>query len=109
MGGRLALAAKIVRRRDDAATKMMLPDTIDHDERSKRIGRIREPLGQFQPSARGSIRGQLLSAKNCRKVPRYFLPQTLWVPPNVNPGVCRLAFGDGISIINRRDRGCRFC
>ena len=61
MGRWLALFAKIVRRRDESFSEMLLPDAVRHDARGERIGRVEQPVGEAQASA-GFIVGRKLRA-----------------------------------------------
>ena len=52
MRWRVAQESKIVRRAHQPRTKVMLPQSIDDDARSKGIPFVGDPLCQLQPSLR---------------------------------------------------------
>ena len=51
MRGRLAGHAEVLRRRDDAASEMVLPDPIDDYPGRERVLGARQPAGECQPAA----------------------------------------------------------
>ena len=51
-----AADAEIVRRGDEAAAEVMLPDPVDHHSRREGMIGARQPLGQFEPAAAGERR-----------------------------------------------------
>src|SRR5579884_2968038 len=87
MGGRLALFAEITGSLHEALAEMVVPDSIHHDARGERVGRIGEPARQFQPSAAfGSLR-QPHAAEHFRKAAGYLFAQTLRVALDLDTGV----------------------
>ena len=59
MGRRLSNLAEVVDRGDDAASKQVVPEAIDHHARSQRIVRVGNIAGQPQPHRAGIVVGNL--------------------------------------------------
>ena len=47
----LTAQAKVVWRRDEALSEMMLPNAIDHDTRGKRVLGLCQPVGELSSAA----------------------------------------------------------
>ena len=68
MRGRRAQLAKVVRRADDAAAEVMLPDAIDDHPRGEHVVGRGDPIGQHACGGRRS--GRLSAARRNRRAPR---------------------------------------
>lgn len=91
-----AAGAEIVRRCDQAAAEMPLPDAIDEDSRGEWIGGVGQPLCQFF-AATGIGVLKLLAAENIQELAGDFVSQVGRLAPFLQASVLGLAFGDGIA------------
>src|SRR5581483_11066475 len=87
---RSALFAEIAWRRHDPLAEVEMPDAIHHHSRRQWIGRIRDPVSQFQPAAAFGIRGKNLSAQHRGKSTRYFLTEAFGIALDLHAGVADL-------------------
>ena len=73
MARRLSPQAKAPLDRDDAGTKVMLPEPIDHDPRRERMGGAREPRRQLTPATPRADRRRRAGDEDPRKPARHDL------------------------------------
>ena len=96
MARSLSPEAEIVGRGHQAATQVLLPNPIDHHSRRKRIGRVSQPMGQFQSSARGHSRSHGFQAECRQGAPPHPLARLVGFAPHLDHGISRSAFGHAI-------------
>ena len=101
MRGSAAAGAEVVLRRYQAGAEMVLPDTVDHDAGRERIARVREPLGQLQPTTAGARR-QRVAAEDREESPRHQIARSFRIAALVQPGVVWLSVHHAIG--HRRGR-----
>src|SRR6516162_2539042 len=90
MRRRLAPFAEITGSLHEALAEMVVPDSIHHDPRGERIGRISEPARQFQPAAAFAALRQPHAAEHFRKAAGYLFAQALRVALDLDASVAGL-------------------
>src|SRR5262245_27706870 len=84
--------AESVHAADDPFAKVMLPEAVDHDASRQRVGRIDQPVGQFQPAAT-LWRRPAAPAQPGQWAARYGIAEILVTAADVQPFVLPGAVG----------------
>ena len=100
IGRALAANAEVIRGFHQPLTKVVLPDSIDHDPGGQWVGGIGQPRGQFQSStARGAWR-QRPPAECCGEPPRDLAAGPFRITPLLKSGIVGRAIAHGIGQVH---------